>query len=54
MQVRRVILMVVILMVTHICSGTCQPLVLARRDAIRHWREVMGPTKVTITTRQNG
>ncbi|KAG0711212.1 Nucleoside diphosphate kinase 6 [Chionoecetes opilio] len=33
-------------LVTFMASGPIQALVLAREDAIRHWRTVMGPTKV--------
>ena len=33
-------------LVTFMSSGPCQPLILARKDAITRWRELMGPTKV--------
>jgi len=36
-------------LVTFMSSGPCQPLILARRDAIPGWRELMGPTKVFQT-----
>merc|ERR1719270_1151668 len=30
-------------------SGRSQPLILFRHDAIQHWRNIMGPTKVFST-----
>ena len=36
-------------LVTYMSSGPCQPLVLAREDAIKGWRDLMGPTKVFKT-----
>ena len=33
-------------LVTYMSSGRCQPLILARGEAIAHWRQLMGPTKV--------
>ena len=36
-------------LVTFMSSGPCQPLILARQDAISGWRELMGPTKVFRT-----
>ena len=36
-------------LVTYMSSGTCQPLILYRPDAIQHWRQLMGPTKVFST-----
>ena len=36
-------------LVTFMSSGPCQPLILAREDAISGWRELMGPTKVFRT-----
>lgn len=33
-------------LVTFMSSGPCQPLLLARQDAIQTWRDLMGPTKV--------
>ena len=36
-------------LVTFMSSGPCQPLVLAGRDSIARWRELMGPTKVFRT-----
>jgi len=36
-------------LVTYMSSGPCQPLILARAEAITGWRELMGPTKVFKT-----
>jgi len=36
-------------LVTFMSSGPCQPLILARQEAITGWRELMGPTKVFKT-----
>merc|ERR1719341_1140319 len=36
-------------LVTFMSSGPCQPLILARQQAITGWRELMGPTKVFKT-----
>ncbi|XP_042860981.1 nucleoside diphosphate kinase 6-like [Penaeus japonicus] len=36
-------------LVTFMASGPTQALVLAREDAIKHWRALMGPTKVYKT-----
>lgn len=36
-------------LVTYMSSGKSQPLILFRQDAIQHWRNVMGPTKVFST-----
>ena len=33
-------------LVSYMSSGPCQPLILAREEAITGWRELMGPTKV--------
>ena len=36
-------------LVTFMSSGPCQPLILAKQNAILDWRELMGPTKVFRT-----
>eukprot|EP00092_Neocalanus_flemingeri_P041944 GFUD01045682.1.p1 GENE.GFUD01045682.1~~GFUD01045682.1.p1 ORF type:complete len:202 (+),score=44.52 GFUD01045682.1:55-660(+) len=36
-------------LVTFMSSGPCQPLILAKQEAIPAWRELMGPTKVFKT-----
>jgi len=36
-------------LVTFMSSGPCQPLILAKQEAITSWRELMGPTKVFKT-----
>jgi len=36
-------------LVTYMSSGRSQPLILFRHDAIQHWRNIMGPTKVFST-----
>ena len=36
-------------LVTYMSGGPCQPLILAKRDAIKDWRALMGPTKVFST-----
>ena len=33
-------------LVEHMTSGPCQPLILAKENAIQDWRSLMGPTKV--------
>ena len=33
-------------LVEHMTSGPCQPLILAKVNAIQDWRSLMGPTKV--------
>ena len=33
-------------LVEHMTSGPCQPLILAKVNAIQDWRRLMGPTKV--------
>ncbi|KAE8747682.1 hypothetical protein FOCC_FOCC005662 [Frankliniella occidentalis] len=33
-------------LITFMCSGPSEVYILARKDAIRTWRELMGPTKV--------
>ena len=33
-------------LVSYMSSGPCQPLILAREEAITGWSELMGPTKV--------
>lgn len=36
-------------LVTFMCSGHCDIHILARENAIQHWRDVLGPTKVYHT-----
>ena len=33
-------------LVEHMTSGPCQPVILAKVNAIQDWRSLMGPTKV--------